>query len=97
MTISKGLFCGICFFWGIAALCFIVLSIITITYGDPKGVTDDPTDPRLEKGHAHYLEPAAYKKYCLVYGKVHYIGFWGVLIGFILYGIRWYMVHQVGG
>ena len=92
--ISKGLFFGICLFIVVVAVCFITLVIITIIYGDPKGVTDDPTDPRLERGHANYLEPATYKKYRMVNRSVTYTGFLSVLIGLSLYGIRWYILNQ---
>ena len=94
MAICKGLFWGSCLFLGIAAVCFVILTITVIIYGDPKSVTDDPTDPRLELGYAHYMEPAAYKKYRLVYENAVYTSFLTGLTGFALYGIRWYIVHK---
>ncbi len=97
IVICKSLFFGICSFFGIAVVCFIVLLVVFAIYGDPKSVTDDPTDSRLEQGHAHYLEPAAYKNYRLVFGTLHTTCFFSGLIGLILYGIRWYMVHQGSG
>jgi hypothetical protein len=97
MAICKGLFFGICLFFGIAAVCFIILTITVLIYGDPKSVTDDPTDHRLETGNANYMEPAAYKKYRLVYEKVGYICFLTGLIGLVFWGIRWYIVQKSNG
>jgi hypothetical protein len=91
---SKYLSVGAYICFGIAALLFVVLIILTLIYGDPKSITTDPSDPLLAQGLARYMDGVAYKKYVTVCTAVGYLCLLSTLIAFTLYGITWYRTKR---
>jgi hypothetical protein len=91
---SRALFvlCSIGF--GIAVLCILLLLLITIIYGEPRGITMDPNDFRLEKGHASYMTESAYSLYIRVWGLLVHIGWISAVWGFVIYGIRFLLMKK---
>ncbi len=67
---------------------------MTIIYGDLKVITTNPADPILDEGYGRYMEPTKYEIYRLVFGKVHFVGVFSLLITFALYGFRCYIMKR---
>lgn len=84
----------LCF--SITVLCILLLLFMTIIYGEPRGITTDPNDLRLEKGHASYMTESAYSLYIRVWGLLVHIGWISAVWGFVIYGIRMFMMKKQG-
>ena len=73
----------VCVCYGITALSLIVLISFDIKYGDPKNITTNPEDPRLETGSANYMDEPSYQRYRSIVGPIHYTGWLSGVIGFV--------------
>ena len=85
---------GAIIFFSLFVLCFLIMTISVIIYGDPKVITTDPTDPILDEGYGRYMEKAKYEVYRLVMGKVHFTGWSCGIIGLILNILREYIIKK---
>ena len=73
----------LCVCYGIVALYLIGLVVCDIIYGDPKNITTNPEDPRLETGSAHYMDELSYQRYRSIVGPIHYTGWLSGVISFV--------------
>ena len=70
---------------GIFGICFVLLSLMTIVYGDPGSITTDPQHHLGEDGRTRHMPQELYDRFYFWWGLFIRIGIISGLTGFALY------------
>ena len=73
-------------FFGLVALCWIIIIILVIVYGPIGSYDVDPDNPDIMRGDKHDMQKDVFARYDLVTEILLGICFLGSLVGVILYG-----------
>jgi hypothetical protein len=72
-------------FFGVAVVCFVVLTVLLILYGDIKSYEMDPENPDIMRGDKHDMDRATFDRYYLISKTIAGICFLNILTGMIMY------------
>lgn len=74
-------------FFGFAVLCFMVLIVLVIVYGDVGSYEIDPDNPNIMRGHKHDMHKDTFARYYLISKTIAGICGLSSIVGVILYGL----------
>jgi len=81
--------------FGLVALCWIIIIMLVIVYGDVGSYKVDPNNPNVMRNDRHEMQKDTFDRYYLISKTLVTICFLGGIIAVILYGIwkKWSFLY----